>query len=193
LNNKAVVVKKVGGPTSGFNSKTATAEPKRDAKPLRQALGLSGSRPKASQGVDNTFQTGQGKPDLIIRRFYNNNTRPEGHPGHSYCEQGFPGGASKNLWFFVTNQGNAAAGQSRLKVLFNTFAGSGASSVYTQHVEQIAKGQSVTVKVPIPTACYPGNFYRSCHFRIVTDAGYQVAELNEVNNHIDSKCTGAAE
>jgi hypothetical protein len=139
-----------------------------------------------------TFSTGQGKADLVIQPYYQNNSSPEGHPGQSYCEHALSGGTPQNIWFYVKNIGHGASQPAQVRVLFNTFMGGGQSGVHNQLVPVIAKGASQVVKVALPQGCYPSGFSTTCHFRIVADSTYQNQEVNESNNHVDSKCVSPA-
>lgn len=183
LNSKKTHIKTVAKPVGSFTSKQ---------KPAKPALKMLKQQSVKTKAVSNTFGTGLGRADLIIRPFYQNGSLPEGFPGQSYCEHAIEGGTPKNIWFFITNQGNASAKASQMKIFFNTFVGSGAASTYDRKIKALAKGQSVTIKVPLPKGCYPNNFSSSCHFRIVADTAYQVQESSESNNHIDSKCVSPA-
>ena len=189
LNNKAVHVKKVSKPIGSFTSKVTPAKSKSGMKASGQRLAQT---IKPNHSTANNFAAGPLKADLIIKPYYQSNASPEGFPGQSFCEQSLSGGASKNIWFFVKNTGDAAAKPSQVRVLFNTFIGSGASGVHNQKIPMLAKGESKVVKVALPKGCYPAGFNTSCHFRIVADSTYQVKEKNESNNHVDSKCVGPA-
>jgi len=189
LNNKAVYMKKISKPLSSFTSKVTPAKSKLGMKASGQRSAQS-FRPNHSTA--NNFAAGPVKADLIIKPYYQSKALPEGFPAQSFCEQSLSGGASKNIWFFVKNIGDAAAKPSQVRVLFNTFIGSGASGVYNQKIPMLAKGASKVIKVSLPKGCYPTGFSTSCHFRIVADSIYQVKEKNESNNHVDSKCVNPA-
>ena len=189
LNNKAVYVKKISKPINSFTSKVTPAKPKPGIKTSGQR---SAHAINPNHSAAQIFATGPLKADLIIKPYYQNNSLPEGLPGQSFCEQSLSGGASNNIWFFVKNNGSAAAKASQVRILVNTFIGSGASGVYNQQIPMLVKGESKVVKVSLPKGCYPAGFSTSCHFRIVADSAYQVKENNESNNHVDSKCVGPA-
>lgn len=156
-----------------------------------KAVGLP-AKPGSGPVTGNHFTGGNLKADLIIKPSYQNNTLPEGHPGQSFCEQALSGGAAKNIWFQVKNSGHAIAEPSQVRILFNTFVGSGASQIVNQDIPSLAMGQAQVVKVALPQGCYPAGFSTSCHFRIVVDSSYQVNEMNESNNSVDSKCVNPA-
>lgn len=161
--------------------------------PVQQAPKMIKQLPTQTVSPANgTLSTGQGKADLIIQPYYQNNSLPEGHPGQSYCEHALAGGTPQNIWFYVKNVGHGASKPAQVRVLINTFSGGGQSSVVNQLLPVIAKGASQVVKVALPQGCYPSGFSTTCHFRIVADSTYQNQEVNESNNHIDSKCVSPA-
>lgn len=162
--------------------------------PAKSTIKTLNSRGTNKTPTTNVFANGAGKADLTIIPYYQNGSLPEGHPGQSYCEKGISGGTSKNIWFFVKNIGNVAAGPSILKVFFNTFGvGGGQSSIYNQNLPSLAKNESKVIKVNLSEDCFSDNFNSSCHFRIYADTAYQVQEHNEANNYIDSKCLSPAD
>jgi hypothetical protein len=156
-----------------------------------KAQGLP-SRAGSGPVTGSHFAGGNLKADLIIKPFYQNAALPEGFPGQSFCEQALSGGAAKNIWFQVKNNGHAIAEPAQVRILFNTFVGGGASQIVNQNIPSLAMGQSQVVKVALPKGCYPAGFSSSCHFRIVVDSNYQVQEMNESNNSVDSKCVNPA-
>jgi len=101
-------------------------------------------------------------------------------PTGSFCRTGSSGTL---LYVTVRNQGNAGAGGSITRVVFDTSSAS--ATVVDRVTPAIDAGQQADLNYNVP---YPCSVSSACSFLIVADQGNSIVESNEGNNTAQATC-----
>jgi hypothetical protein len=158
------------------HSDAAAADKKLQLRKLQTAAPGLLANPKVLHGA------GGGAADLIIVMMQPEPDPVEGLPNQGYCWKSPPGGPASHVIFALANNGGTTAPPSVVQVQFDD------AGVREIDAPELPPGQFHSWLVTIPEGCYPGSYHGSCTYTIVADATNGVAETDESNNAVDSKC-----